>query len=495
MWNWGRNLQCKPRLHLRPASELELLEALRQHCARKIRPLGSLHSWSDVAMSDDVVVSLDRLVQDSVIVTHPDGTFTATVPAGWQIRRLLEVLGRHQSPLTLPTVGAIKRQTIAGAISTGTHGSGASSLSHYVRAVRIASYSRNGMPVIHDIDAGTELSSARCSLGYMGIIVAVTLECIAAHDIEETLAVTGSQQDVLDPGEESEYPLQQFVLFPFAWKYYVLRRRVDRGPRAGTVRRWLCTRAYRVYKLVAVDFFTHLIIKLLALVPVAWLTRGFFHVLSRTVLTLPRLVLLLYQVLWPRSTFVDTSEHILTLRHYLWRHMEMEVFVPAQHIREALDLARYITDAFAGRISGAPIDQRLRQDVEQAMGTFRTYTHHYPITCRRVERDDTLVSMTSGRSEAWATPTGSGDYYTLSFFNYGTRYEQFSGYCTVLAKVLIDHYRARLHWGKFIPPECRALLRKTYPASWFDEFERACFGQDPNGVFRNAYAREVLRLP
>lgn len=494
MWTWGRNLEFKPRRHLKPTSELEVLGALDRYRARTTRPLGSLHSWSDIAVSDDVVMSLRRLDTAGIVVRYRDGAFTVTAPSACRIGTLLEALQRRKPPLTLPTVGAIKRQTIAGAISTATHGSGASSLSHYVRAVRMASYTPNGMALVHDVDTGPELLAARCSLGYMGVIVAVTIECAVAHDIEETLEVTTSQEDVLDPAKEAEYPLQQFVLFPYAWTYFVLRRKIDRGPRTGTVRRWLCTRAYRFYKLVVVDFLTHLIVKGLALAPLAWLTRGFFHVLARTILTLPGLVLLLYRVLWPRSTFVDTSEHILTLRHDLWRHVEMEVFVPAKHIREGLDLARYITDTFAGLISGAPIDAPLRQKVEHAMGKVRTYTHHYPITCRRVEPDDTLVSMTGGVTSPCGTRSGNGDYYTLSFFNYGIRYERFAAYCTVLAELLIDRCQARLHWGKFIPEDCRQLLRNTFPPGSFDEFERICDDHDPKGAFRNVYAREVVRL-
>jgi FAD/FMN-containing dehydrogenase len=494
MRNWGRNLAFNPRRHLRPTAELEVLDALDRHRRRTIRVLGSLHSWSDVATTDDVVLSLRRLGRAARVVEGPTGAFTVTVSAGSRIGEVLEVLARHDPPLTLPTVGAIKRQTIAGAISTATHGSGASSLSHYVRALRIAHYTAAGMAVVRDIGTGPELLAARCGLGCLGVVVAVSIECVPAYDVEETLETTASPDDVLDRAKEVAYPLQQFVLVPFAWTYYVLRRRVDRQARPGRVRWWLCTRAYRAYKLVAVDFFVHLIVKVLAWVSLGSLTRGFLHVLSRTVLGGPRLVLGVFRIAWPRGTFSDASEHILTLRHDLWRHVEMEVFVPARHVRQALDLARYVTDTFAGRLSGAPIDAELRLSVDQTMSRARPYTHHYPITCRLVERDEALVSMTAGVAAPGAAD-GDGRYYTLSFFNYGRRRARFTAYCTVLARALIDRYQARLHWGKFIPPECRELLRKTYSPSAFSEFERICAAHDPAGTFRNRYAKEVLGLP
>ena len=105
----------------------------------------------------------------------------------------------------------------------------------------------------------------------------------------------------------------------------------------------------------------------------------------------------------------------------------------------------------------------------------------------------------SAAASAYTPPCGTrrldGDYYTLSFFNYGIRSKKFSAYCTVLAKLLIGRYQARLHWGKFIPEECRPLLRGTYPKNRFDDFRRICHDHDPNGVFRNAYATEVVGLP
>ncbi|MDG2220579.1 MAG: hypothetical protein P8L85_04320 [Rubripirellula sp.] len=71
----------------------------------------------------------------------------------------------------------ITEQTIAGAISTGTHGSGRHSLSHYVSGVRIAKCDDSiGEAVIEEITSGDALLVARCSLGCLGITLAVTIE-------------------------------------------------------------------------------------------------------------------------------------------------------------------------------------------------------------------------------------------------------------------------------------------------------------------------------
>ena len=64
----------------------------------------------------------------------------------------------RQANVTLPSLGLITEQTIAGAISTGTHGSGKASMSHYIEEIRLATYDkRTGEPVVKTIADGDEL--------------------------------------------------------------------------------------------------------------------------------------------------------------------------------------------------------------------------------------------------------------------------------------------------------------------------------------------------
>ena len=89
---------------------------------------------------------------------------------------------------TLPTLGAIKKQTISGAISTGTHGSGKQSLSHFVAAVRAAVFDgETGAPVVREFNDGPELLAARCGLGCFGVILSVDLHTVPKYQVAETL--------------------------------------------------------------------------------------------------------------------------------------------------------------------------------------------------------------------------------------------------------------------------------------------------------------------
>src|SRR5262245_11214642 len=134
--NFGGNQRWRS-LRYSPRSEEEVLAILEKHRHEHIRALGSGHSWSAVGVCSDV--TLDLRAFDSVQLLPQDGEPVARVGAGCRLQSVLDRL-HAASGRTLPTLGAIKRQTVAGAISTGTHGSGRQSLSHFVLAVRLAAY-------------------------------------------------------------------------------------------------------------------------------------------------------------------------------------------------------------------------------------------------------------------------------------------------------------------------------------------------------------------
>jgi FAD/FMN-containing dehydrogenase len=90
--NFGRNIQFRPRTVAAPETEAEVLELLRQHAGRRIRVIGHLHSWSDAAFGDDVIVNLRHL--NSVSIEQTGAGIRVTAGAGCQIKRLLEELER-----------------------------------------------------------------------------------------------------------------------------------------------------------------------------------------------------------------------------------------------------------------------------------------------------------------------------------------------------------------------------------------------------------------
>lgn len=181
--NFGANLRFRPSTIFVPRREADLLKILGDNRGKRIRAVGRLHSWSGAAVCEEILVDLRHL--NFVRVQANDGPPTVDVGAGCQIKRLLAELQR-QGGFTLPSLGLITEQSLAGAISTATHGSGRHSLSHYVQSVRLAGYDPvTGEPVMRVIDQGAELQAARCSLGSLGIIAAVRMPIRRQYNVEE----------------------------------------------------------------------------------------------------------------------------------------------------------------------------------------------------------------------------------------------------------------------------------------------------------------------
>ena len=467
--NFGGNVRFVPRCHYTPRTELEVLEILDRHHQDRVRVMASLHSWSAVAVSDDVLIDV-RYLDHVAVETGEDGSTWARVGGGCTLKRLLVEL-QVQADATLPTLGAVTEQTLAGAISTGTHGSGMSSLSHYMTALRVAAYdSATGKARIYEWTDGDTLRAARCALGCMGIVLEVRFRCISQYDIVETVTRVETLDEVF--ATEATCPLQQFVLLPYLWSYFVFRRRRMASRRERGVSRgaWL----YRAYNLLVVDVLFHVTIKLLVSVfrhPV--LTRGFYQKVA------PLIVL-------QNKTVVDRSEEILTMEHELFRHEEMELFVPRSQLHEAVALVRATIDMCAGTIATPPDDVAAALErigmLESLHALQGSYPHHYPLFFRRVLPDDTLISMTAGVNQP---------YYTISFFTYlaPTARQAFYAMVGFLAQALGHLYATRLHWGKYYPLT-HAEIAPRFPQ--LEAFRNLCTAVDPRGVFRNDYTTQVL---
>ena len=90
--NFGGNQVLEPSAAYTPADEQEVLQILDKHRGQRIRAVGSLHSWSDAILGDDVLLDLRRL--NAVQLQSAGDQFVATVGAGCQIKRLLKELAR-----------------------------------------------------------------------------------------------------------------------------------------------------------------------------------------------------------------------------------------------------------------------------------------------------------------------------------------------------------------------------------------------------------------
>lgn len=448
--NFGGNVRFVPAAIYRPQSPAEVLECMRRHPGERLRCIGSGHSWSRIIATDGVLFDLRDLkhvqIDPEAGVVHVGG--------GCTLRRLLRSLRRRG--LTLPTLGATTRQTVAGAISTGTHGSGEPSLSHFVREVKLATFGAGSAePRLVTLDKGSELWAARCALGCLGVIAEVALEVVPAFKIEERVEKTDCLKDVL--GEEAAWPLQQFALFPWNWTYVVYRRRPTQA-RGSRLRALACRAWNRAYNDVALHLFLKGLLfcaKLLG----DWLIRSFQARPPAYIVAGP--------------TRIDASEVILTMCHP-FRYVELELFVPEEKLREAITGLRELAE-IAGEGSEikalAPLSTALKEEVWKLRGS---YTLHYPLAVRRVLPDDTLVSMASPARDpvqAW---------YSISLISYRGVDESFARFAATAARCMIELAGARLHWGKYFPIPLEAAAA-AYPR--FAEFEDICRRYDPERRF------------
>lgn len=465
--NFGGNISFAPKYRYTPETESELLELLNTHAEGRVRVVGSLHSWSDVIASQDVVVDMRNFNYVDVTETG-DGAAIVKCGGGSLLKDLIKCI-EGKTNCTFPTLGGVLEQTIAGAISTGTHGSGAHSLSHYIEELRMAAYDPDtGKAKIYEWRDGLELLAARCGLGCMGIILSVRFRCVPKYDVEEIVVREESLEGVL--AREREFPLQQFVLVPYLWSFFAYRRRATtRKPSwIGAVR----TLMARAYNLIAVDILFHIGVKALT-----------------SPLGGPSIVRWFYKHMYPRivmqgRSVVDDATHVLTLNHHYFKHIEMEISVPARNVHKATALVRHIVCVFAGTLDADDNTAIAELGSIDTLGTLTdqkgTYTHHYPIVFRRVLQDDTLVSMASGPD---------APYYAISIFTYRRPSREFHEFARFLARTLSSLCNARPHWGKYLPLDNNDI-EPLYPH--LEQFRQTCRVTDPAGVFRNEYTERVL---
>jgi hypothetical protein len=175
--NWAGNIKFTAPLFAQPATEEELIELIKQH--KHIRLVGSGHSWSNLFETDELLLNLDNYNK----VLHLDRTNkTITVQSGiklWQMNEYLD-----QQGLALINLGSIERQSIAGAICTGTHGTGHT---FQCLASQVLSFSL----ILSDgtkwtLQKDTELFNACViNIGVLGVVSQITLQVTDAFRLRE----------------------------------------------------------------------------------------------------------------------------------------------------------------------------------------------------------------------------------------------------------------------------------------------------------------------
>ncbi len=219
-YNWSGHLSCQPAGRYSPGSSSELAEFLRT-TSGPVRPVGAGHSFSPLVPTDGHLIVLDRLTG---LTGHDARMMQATFGAGTRLGdtgELLESAG--QAMFNLPD---IDRQTLAGAISTATHGTGIGfqCLSGYVEALELVTAGGEVMEVTRDDTALFDAS--RVSLGVLGVITSVTFQNRTPYRLKAQNWVQKTEE-VLEEFDERAANHRHFEMFPLTHSDYALVLAID----------------------------------------------------------------------------------------------------------------------------------------------------------------------------------------------------------------------------------------------------------------------------
>ena len=423
--NWTGDQQCTPAEVLRPRSRDELAGALvaAAGAGRKVSVAGSGHSFTEAALTDGTLIDIGVL--GGVIDADP-ASGLVKVGAGTVLATLNEEL--HGLGLAMENLGDIDRQTIAGAISTGTHGTGAKlrNISAQVEAIELVAADGS----VRELD-GSEpdlLRAARVSVGALGAISAVTLRCVPAFVLER-IDAPQPRAEVFDSFEQRAAANDHFELFtfPYADSALVLERNRVEGPPRPRGR--------------AAAYLNDIVLENWALEALSAAGR----VLPRAIPALSRLA----AALASGGRTVNRSDRVFASERRV-RFTEMEYGVPREHGPEAA--RRVIEWVRANR-----------------------YPVFFPIEMRVAAGDDALLS-----------PSHECDTAYIAVHQYrGMRWRPYFE----AVEAIMREFGGRPHWGKrhF---QTAATLAPLYPR--WDAFQAARDELDPGRVFANEYAARVL---
>jgi alditol oxidase len=210
----------------------ETVDELRALVAssRRIRALGTAHSFSDVADTDGDLVSLAKL--PPTVEIDRDAR-TATVAAGVRYGAVARAV--HDQGLALKNMGSLPHISVGGACATGTHGSGVrnANLASSVRAIELVTADGDLVTLSRDTDP-ERFPGAVVALGALGVVVRLTLDLVPTYDLRQVVYLDLPEdqlaQDELNHVLRSAYSVSLFTrwLTPGVEQVW-LKRRVSSG--------------------------------------------------------------------------------------------------------------------------------------------------------------------------------------------------------------------------------------------------------------------------
>lgn len=450
--NWAATCTARPRAFYTPRS-VEEVQAIVRDCARRgatMRAVGTVHSPNDCAMCDDVVISLANM--DRVLVVDAERSI-AKVQAGVTLSTLNEVLVAHG--LALPNLGSISWQTLAGAIGTGVHGTGATYGIFATAIVELQIVLASGEVVVASRRRNADLFlAALCNLGSLGVVTGAVIKCVPAfdlHAVETPSTLTSTLREL--KSRVLSAPYYRFWWFPHTdsvieWRAQPVRpRSVQRASDppstwAGAVVQplrdawtWLITMGIGFYMLQAALWVALFLPVLIPLINKLW-----------------------YKVIYtPVKSKTDRSDRVFNFNCLFKQHVD-EWAIPVELLPQALAALKSLLDTGG-------------------------YKVHFPVEVRFVAGDDIWLSPAYGRPTAFIgiimyKPFG----WEVDYKEYFRKYEE-----------IMAAYGGRPHWAKDFHYRGDNDFARVYPR--WNDWKRLREKVDPDGVFLNPWARRTLGLP
>ncbi|MFZ5953832.1 MAG: D-arabinono-1,4-lactone oxidase [Candidatus Dependentiae bacterium] len=190
--NWAGNQKCCPQLNIAPSTLKDLQTSLHfaQQNKLQIRAVGKGYSRSDIATTNDCMISIQNL---NKIIEIDSINKRVKVESGIELKELSEKLAEQGLSLSnLPATSV----TLGGAVSTAVHGTGKTgSLSSFITEIEMLT--ADGSVKKLSKEQNPELfAAARVSMGALGIIYSLTLQCESLFDIQPQ-EVTYSFEEVI----------------------------------------------------------------------------------------------------------------------------------------------------------------------------------------------------------------------------------------------------------------------------------------------------------
>lgn len=225
--NWADTVSASPEWMLAPRDASEVAAIVRRAASAglRVKAVGSGHSFTGVAASDGVMLSLARIAGG--LIVDPTAR-RVVVRAGTTLHQLNQELSWHG--LAVANLGDIDRQSIAGAAGTGTHGTGASFTGLADQIVALTAVLADGSIVRCSPTENADLFEClRLGLGAFGVVVDVTLQCVDAFSLqaEELVTDVGEVLADLDSWVDSS---DHFEFYWFPHSRWALTKRNTRAP-------------------------------------------------------------------------------------------------------------------------------------------------------------------------------------------------------------------------------------------------------------------------